>query len=88
LERYQHLDVQLLDWLEQEEFEQIYQLNHALKGVSGNFSMTEVFRITTLIECAFHGQHIEDIKDLLPTLISAVECLKVDIKLLLVHTES
>ncbi|MEI8208552.1 MAG: 7TM-DISM domain-containing protein [Methylococcales bacterium] len=88
LERYQHIDAQLLAWLEQEEFEQIYHFNHALQGVSGNYSMTEVFGITTLIESAFHEQQLEDIKNLLPTLISAVACLKVDINLLLAHPES
>ena len=88
LERYQHLDTQLLAGLDQENFEQIYQINHALKGVSGNYAMTEVFKITTLIESAFHEQRFEDIKSLLPTLINAIECLKLDIKLLLTHTES
>ena len=88
LERYQHLDARLLSCLEQEEFEQIYHFNHALQGVSGNYSMTEVFEITTLIESAFYEQQLEEIKSLLPTLISAVSCLKVDIELLLAHTES
>ena len=50
--------------------------------------MTEVFGITTLIESAFHEQQLEDIKKLLRTLISAVTCLKADIKLLLAYTES
>lgn len=85
LQRYSHIDTQLLIWLEQENFEQIDQLNHALKGVSGNYSMPKLFELTVLIEAALHDSNRAELKNLLLDLISTVESLKSDINLLLAH---
>jgi signal transduction histidine kinase/DNA-binding NarL/FixJ family response regulator len=87
LDRYRHIDTQLWAWFEQNDFDQIEQFNHGLKGISGNYSMPKVFELTQLIEAALREQGIAELKNLLLGLISAVEALKLDIHLLLAHTD-
>ena len=80
LQRYCDFEAQILVCLEQTNFEKIYKLNHALKGTSGNFSMPNVFKISSTIETTFHKQDIEQVKALLPDLIHAVTNLNTEIK--------
>jgi len=87
LERYNNLDERFSTALEEQDWDAIYHLNHALKGVSGNFAMTEVKQLAEQIEASFHKNQ-EDVTNLLPDLIAAVESLKSDITLLFAHTES
>jgi len=87
LERYNNLDERFSTALEKHDWDAIYHLNHALKGVSGNFAMTEVNQLAEQIELAFHQQQ-EEVTHLLPTLIAAVDCLKSDIELLLAHPDA
>jgi CheY-like chemotaxis protein/nitrogen-specific signal transduction histidine kinase len=87
LERYSQLDTHFSTALQAQDWDEIYHLNHALKGASANLAMTEVTQFTEWIESAFHQQQ-EEVTHLLPALINAVESLKADIKLLLIHTES
>lgn len=87
LARYNNLDERFSTALEQQDWDAIYRLNHALKGVAGNFAMTEVNQLAEQIESAFHQQQ-EEVTNLLPNLIAAVECLKSEIELLLAHPDA
>jgi len=80
LERYRGFELQILTCLEQANFEKIYKFNHELKGISGNFSMPVVFRITSAIEIEFHQQRTEQVGVLLPDLICAVKDLSIEIE--------
>jgi CheY-like chemotaxis protein len=80
LQRYSDFEVQVLLCLEQSDFEKIYKLNHALKGVSGNFSILNVFKISSAIEAAFHQQNTAQVEVLLPDLINAVKNVNIEIK--------
>jgi signal transduction histidine kinase/CheY-like chemotaxis protein len=73
--KYSNIGSQLLSWFADAEFEKISQLNHAIKGVSGNLGMTEVFKLTLAIESAFHQKREEEVKNLLAELIAAIEAL-------------
>ncbi|NOQ35174.1 MAG: transporter substrate-binding domain-containing protein [Methylococcaceae bacterium] len=64
---------QLLELSEAQQWQEISQINHKLKGTSGNLAMTEVFNLTLAIESAYYEQQYEKINRLIPDFNKAMK---------------
>jgi len=54
------------------DMDEIYRIAHALKGLSGNLSLAEVFDVSKNVNIAAKDKRIDEVKDLLPLLKGAM----------------
>jgi len=59
--------------MKKNDMDETYRITHALKGLSGNLSLTEVFDVSKNVDIAAKDKRIDEVKDLLPLLKGAMK---------------
>ncbi|MBL7205710.1 MAG: response regulator [Desulfobacteraceae bacterium] len=77
---YGNAAVELSRFINEDDMDSAHRIAHALKGVAGNLSVTEVADAAIHIDAALREKRIDDVKELLSTLAAALDTAIVSIR--------